>query len=98
MTGIDLASGQANGTADAVEMPRFAHLQESHLRTLYIYGTFDSADVTLEISPDNSNFFAVANVTAIVVKTAINVEFRGSHVQIVVANGLGSESISVRLI
>lgn len=98
MTGIDLGTGLANGTATAVVIPRFAHIIESHLRTLYIYGTFDSADVTLEISPDNSNWFAVANVTALTVKTTLNVEFRASHVRVVVANGLGSESISVRLI
>lgn len=95
---IDLLTAASNGIGPVVEMPRFSHLLEEHLRTLFVWGAFDSANVALQISPDNSNWFDVANADTITQDTVLNVEFRSPFVRCNVTGGLGSESINAKLL
>jgi hypothetical protein len=93
-----IATTQANGNSTAIELSRFAHIDESHLRTLYVYGTWDSATAKFQISMDNSTFFDVSGADAITANTVVNVEFRAKYCRINVASGLGSESINALLV
>lgn len=95
---IDLLSAASNGNGTTFRVPRFAKVDESHLRTLYVWGTFDSATVTFQISTDDVTWFDVANADAITAQSALNVEFRAPYVRGKVAGGLGSESINMRII
>lgn len=59
----------------------------NYLYTLYVYGTFDGATFTLEISPDNgTTWFTVPN-TSVTAKSVLNVEFKSTHVRGVVTGG-----------
>ena len=93
-----LATAQANGDSTAIEIPRYAHIHDSHLRTLLVEGTFDGATVKFQISLDNSSFYDVSGADAITAKTAVNVEFRAKYVRVNVAGGGGSESIDAWLL
>lgn len=88
-----IATSQDNGNSTGVEISRFAHITESHLRTLLVSGTFDSATVKYQISLDDSTYFDVVGADNITANTAINVEHRAMFHRISVAGGLGSESI-----
>ena len=93
-----IASAQGNGNSTGVAISRFAHIFESHLRTLFVNGTFDSATVKFQISIDDTTYFDVSGADAITAKTVINVEFRAPFVRIDVASGLGSEAIDAWLL
>lgn len=95
--GTILATAQGNGTTASKQVRVPLSLRESHLRTLYVYGTFDTATVTLQASHNNVDFFAVTGADAITAKTAINVEMRAAWFRVVVASGNGSEAIDVVL-
>ncbi|KKK60066.1 hypothetical protein LCGC14_3028100, partial [marine sediment metagenome] len=93
-----IATAQANGSSTGIEISRFAHIGESHLRTLFVGGTFDSAIVKYQLSPDSTdgvdgNWFDVADADAITAAKVINVEHRAMWHRINVASGLGSEAI-----
>ena len=98
MAGIKLAEGASNGAQTSVAQARFAHLTESHLRTLFVDGTFNNANVAFEISHDDSVWFPVANASTITVKTVLNVEFRAPFVRVNITGGGGSESINATLL
>ena len=98
-----LATAQGNGTTTGIEISRHAHLHDSHLRTLFVYGTFDTADVKYQLSPDSTNgtngtWFDVEDADAITAAKVINVEHRAVYHRIVVANGGGSVSIDVLVV
>lgn len=95
---VDLLVAASNGTGPEINMPRFAHLYEEHLRTLFVWGTFDSANIALQISPDETNWFDVANADTITADTTLNVEFRAPFVRCNVTGGGGSESINAKLL
>lgn len=88
-------SDDATGAAFPVPAP--GHLYKSHLRTLYVWGTFDSANVALEITHDGSEWFPVPNADTITVKTVINVEFRAKQVRVVISGSTTLASISAFL-
>jgi len=94
---IRLATAQANGNSTGIEQQRFGSVDESHLRTLFVDGTFGSATVKFQISIDNSTYFDVTGADAITAKAVVNVEFRAQYVRINVAGGTG-ESIDAWLI
>ena len=89
-----IATNQGNGNSTAIEISRYGNLLESHLRTLFVSGTFDSATVKYQISLDNSIFFDVVDADNITANKVINVEHRARYHRINVASGLGSESIN----
>jgi len=88
-----IATAQANGNSAGVEISRYAHINESHLRTLFVAGTFGGATVKYQISLDNTTFFDVADADAITAAKVINVEHRARFHRINVAGGTG-ESIN----
>ena len=90
-----IATAQANGNSTGVEIPRPGNTEKSHLRTLLVWGTFDSATVKYQISMDDVTYFDVANADTITTQKALNVEHRAKWHRINVASGLGSESINV---
>lgn len=93
---VDLLVAAGNGAGSAVQMPRYAHIDESHLRTLFVWGTFGGANVALQISPDNTNWFNVPNADTITAQTTLNVEFRAPFVRCNVTGGTGN-SINAKL-
>jgi len=84
-----IATAQANGNSTAVEISRHGHLGESHLRTLFVQGTFGGATVKYQISADNVVFHDVADADAITAAKVINVEHRAQYHRINVAGGAG---------
>ena len=93
-----IATAQGNGSSTGIAIPRHANLEESHLRTLLVNGTFDTATVKYQISLDDSTYFDVAGADAITAKSAINIEHRAPFHRINVASGNGSESINAWVI
>ena len=90
---LKIATAQANGDSTGIEISRHAHINESHLRTLLVSGTFNGATVKYQISLDNVTYFDVANADTITAAKAINVEHRAPFHRISVAGGGGSEAI-----
>ena len=93
-----IATAQGNGNSTGVEISRFAHINESHLRTILVSGTFDSATVIYQISLDDVTYFDVAGADTITDNKAINVEHRAPFHRINVSGGLGSEAIDAWVI
>ena len=98
-----IAAAEGNGNVAGVSVSRFGHIIESHLRTLFVDGTFDSATVKFQLSVDSTDgldgaWFDVSGADAITAKTLTNVEFRAPWVRISIAGGLGSESINAWLV
>ena len=93
-----LATAAANGTTTPEVIQSPGHAYKSHLYTLYVYGTFDSANVEMQASPDNkTTFFKIPDADLITTKTMLNLEFRATHIQAVITGGLGSEAIDIIL-
>lgn len=88
-----IASAQANGNSTGVEISRHAHIEQSHLRTLFVGGTFNGATVKYQISLDDTTYYDVADADAITAAKVINVEHRARYHRINVAGGGGSEAI-----
>lgn len=89
-----IASALAAGaTSTPVDIPHPRDLMRSQLRTFYVYGTFGGTTITIEISPDGTNWFnpATASYTA---KSVANLEFRAKQVRVVSTGGAGA-SINV---
>jgi len=93
-----IATAQANGNSTGIEISRFGNLSESHLRTLFVSGTFNGAAVIYQISMDDTTYFDVVGADAITAARAINVEHRARYHRINVAGGAGSESINALVI
>lgn len=80
------AGGAATGAAQAI---REALNRNKHqLYTFFVWGNFGGATVTLQISPDNVNWFGTG--VSVTVQSAVNVEFRANFVRAVSTGGAGS--------
>lgn len=88
-----IATAQDNGESATIAISRNAHLTESHLRTLFVDGVFDSATVKYQISHDGTNWFDVTGADAITSKKAVNVEHRAPFHRISVSGGAAVEAI-----
>lgn len=88
-----LLTNSGNATGADIPIRQWGNRELSHLYTLFVWGTFDGSTTTLEISPDGIQWFSVTGVS-ITSKTAINVEFRASHVRAVTAGGAGATSVN----
>ena len=97
-----LATTQANGTTTAVKIVEHerGHIPKRFSYGLFIFGTVDSADIQLEASHDNVTFVNVAggDFANTAWPIATNLEFYGNFIRVVVANGLGSESVNVVMV
>ena len=101
---MKLLTAAANSTGTSIGFASSRHRRKHHLYTLYVYGTFDSATVKLQVSPDpltvtdaNSTWFDVPDADTMTVQTIVNVEVKAMKARGVVASGLGSESITMEL-
>ena len=88
-----IATAQGNGNSDWVEITRYGNISESHLRTLFVQGTFNGATVKYQVSPDAIVEHDVPDANAITSKKVINVEHRAKFHRINVAGGGVSEAI-----
>lgn len=95
---LTIASAQGNGTSTPVRMSgkSFRDSKPALIYTCYIYGTFNGASVTLEVSPDGVEWFDVPGAEAITSKLAINLEFNAAFIRCTVAGGT-SPSINIDL-
>lgn len=83
-----LLTDSAGGAGSSFEIREWGNRYKNQLYTLFVWGTFGGAIVTLEISFDGVEWFAVSGVN-ITAKTALNVEFRARFVRAVVTGGAG---------
>lgn len=95
---VRIATAQDNGQSVGIEISRFGQIHESHLRTLFVGGTFNGATVKYQLSIDSTNgvdgnWFDVADANAITADKVINVEHRAKWHRISVSGGAGSEAI-----
>lgn len=88
------AAGNGNGTA--LELKSWGSRELSRLYTLFVYGTFDGATVTFQISPDNSNWFTVTGIS-ITAAAAVNAEFRAQYARCVVSGGGAGVAVDAQL-
>jgi hypothetical protein len=83
-----LLSNAAAGAGSSFEIRCWGNREINHLYTLFVWGTFGGATVTLEISFDGVEWFAVSGVS-VTAKSALNVEFRARFVRAVITGGAG---------
>jgi phage baseplate assembly protein gpV len=77
------AAPAGNGAADPCRNLN----KYNYLYTLYVFGTFDGATFTLEVTPDNGTTWFTVPSTNVTVKSVMNVEFKATHVRGVVTGG-----------
>jgi len=86
----------ANATGDAVEMPG------SHIRSVQIDGTFDSATVVMQGSNDGTTWFTLTDPQGNAIsKTAgalEQIQELTRYIRPSMSGGTGSQSISVRVL
>lgn len=92
---VNLLTAAGNGAGSSVQVPRFNQAAQSHLRTLFVWGTFDSATVKLQVSPDDSTWFDVPGADSITAQSVLNVEFRAPYIRCSVSGGT-SPSINAK--
>ena len=83
-----LLTAAANGNGATTEIKQWGNRELVRLFTLFVFGTFGGATVTLQISPNGTDWFTVSGVS-ITSASAINVEFRAPYVRAVVSGGTG---------
>ena len=94
-----IATAQAqSSTSTSEEISRYGNINESHLRTLLVGGTFGGATVKYQISLDDITFFDVSGADAITADKAINVEHRARYHRIEVVGGDGTTAIDAWVI
>lgn len=84
-----------NGNGDSFLLKTGGTRDKENLRTVFCWGTFGGATVTVEISLDDTNWFPVASIS-FTSAGAVNMEARAVYVRGVVAGGTG-ESINLAL-
>jgi len=78
------AAGTGNG--DSYELRTGGKNAKENIRTVYVYGTFGGTTVTVQISPDGTNWFTVTGLSFTDVG-AINMEARAAFIRGVVTGG-----------
>ncbi len=99
MAGLQLlsAASNGNGTAKQIVDHSRGNIGKRFSYSIYVYGNWDDATVTLEGSHDNSTFIAITNASWTANATT-NIEFYGNYLRGVVASGSGAESINMVLV
>jgi hypothetical protein len=90
------AAQNGNGLTHVLSPIRPAPGTPERFQTLYVYGTFDGATVSLEVRPKGVASWFDCGI-ALTAKGAVNVECNAYYVRAVVAGGGGSESITAEL-
>lgn len=91
-----VAASNGNGSSKQLVFPEQGNVNKRYSYTVYIYGTFNSATVKLQGSPDDSNWFDIPNASW-TAKATTNVEFYGIYLRGVVTGG-SSPSIDLRIV
>jgi len=90
-----ILTAAGNGNGSSFELNTGGSRNKENLRTVFCWGTFGGATVTVEISIDGTNWFEVSNIS-FTLKGAVNMEARAVYVRGVVTGGSG-ESINLTL-
>lgn len=90
---ISLLTAGSNGTSDAALM---RDVGVDRVDSVYVWGTFDGATVTIQYSPDGTEWFDPEE-NSFTAKAASAIELNAYQVRAVVSGGGGSESINVML-
>ena len=91
---LQILTAQANGNGASIAIPSPGHVYKSHLRTYFVWGTFDTATAKLQISMDETTWFDVVN-SDVTVQSVLNLEFRALFMRGVVASGNGAELLNM---
>jgi len=83
-----ILTAQAEGNGDSFELLTGGKRDKENIRTVFCWGTFGGATVTLEISLDNTVWFPVTGVS-FTAKGAVNIEARARYIRGVVGAGTG---------
>lgn len=86
------AAGNGNGVTTEFNTGGKRH---DNLRSIYCFGTFDGATVTVEVSPDNGTTWFAIDLVSFTAKGSMNMEARATDIRGVVAGGGGSEAINL---
>lgn len=90
-----LLTNAGAGTGASVKKEQALNRDLDQFCTLYVWGTFNGATVTLQVSPDNTNWFdSGVSITA---QTAQNLEFRAQYMRAIVTGG-ASPSINALIL
>jgi hypothetical protein len=95
---IALITNSADATGSSIQVPRYNHAHESHLRTILAWGTWDTANLAIQISADGTNWIPISNADTITADTAVNIEFRAPYVRAVITGSGGSTSVTAKMI
>lgn len=90
-----ILTDQAEGNGASFEVNIGGKSNKENIRTVYCWGTFGGATVTLEISIDEVNWFPVTGVSFTQLG-AVNIEARATHIRGVVGAGT-AESIQMAI-
>ena len=90
-----ILTAKAEGNGSAFEIKTGGKRDKENIRTVYCWGTFGGATVTLEISLDQVVWFPVTGVS-FTEKGVINIEARTRYIRGVVGAGT-SESIDMAI-
>jgi len=94
--GLRLLSTAGAGAGTAKQLVSISHMIKNHLFTFFVWGTFGGSTVTVEISPDGTNWFPVTGLSWTVLDVK-NAEFRALQVRGVVTGGAG-QSINMEMV
>jgi len=92
---MKILDSAGNGNGDSYELLTGGRMPKENIRTVYCWGTFGGATVTVEVSPDGSNWFSVTGLS-FTSADAINMEVRARYVRGVVTGGT-SPSVNMLL-
>ena len=90
------AASNGNGTSKRMVDHSFGNVAKRFSYSVYVFGTFGGATVTLEGSHDDSTFIEIPNASWTVNATT-NIEFYGNFLRGVVTGGTG-ESINLVIV
>jgi len=85
---LSILAAAGTGEGATVEMPDPEVREKYVVKTLYIYGAFNSATVAVEISPDGgTTWFPITDLTAVAAKTVTQLHLTATHIRGVVTGG-----------
>lgn len=94
---LPLLENAGNGNGPTVFRPQPAVPGGQQFFTLFVWGDFDGATVTIEVSPGGSAPWFDSGVV-ITAAQAINIEFKARKIRGVVTGGGGTVSISADMV
>ncbi len=84
---MKILENAGNGTGSAYELRAGGRMVKENVRSIYAYGTWDGAAVTIEVSPDGGTTWIEIPSLSFTADSVYNIEARASHIRAVVAGG-----------